>query len=102
LYEFGIRQLDQFRVPTLLGQDEVQQVIEMTFVTPPFLLDFGKAYIDFPPDFSTEVLADWEQERSSLFEPDQWPIVRSLISQLAAIGIYYYDAKPGNVTFART
>lgn len=99
LQEFGIRQLDQFRIPSLLGHDEVRRVIEITFVTPPFLLDFGKAYLDFPPDFSAEVLADWEQERSSLFEVGQWAAVQSLLSQLAAIGVYYYDAKPGNISF---
>jgi hypothetical protein len=76
------------------------QVIEMTFVTPPFLLDFGKTYLDFPPDFSPEVLADWERERRSLFEPGQWDIVQAVLAELASIGIHYYDAKPGNITFA--
>jgi hypothetical protein len=100
LAEFGVRRIDQFQIPQRIGNDESLQVIEMTFVTPPFLLDFGKAYLDFPPDFSSEVLADWEQERSSLFDPGQWPVVQSLISQLTAISIYYYDAKPGNISFA--
>ncbi len=83
----------------LIGEDEARVTIEMTVVTPPFLLDFGKAYINFPPDFTPEVLADWERQRGALFEPDQWPEVKSLLAQLATFGIYYYDAKPGNITF---
>ena len=99
LAEFGVRQIDGFRIPMLIGESEALRAIEMTVVTPPFLLDFGKAYLNFPPDFSREIIGDWERQRSVLFDPDQWPEVKSLLVQLATYGIYYYDAKPGNITF---
>ena len=87
-------------MPSLIGHDAELLVLEMTIVKPPYVLDFGKSYLDQPPDFSAEVLADWETERSSLFEPGQWPKVRTVIAQLRSIGIYYFDAKPANIAFA--
>lgn len=43
----------------------------MDIVSPPFLLDFGKAYLDVPPDYSPEAIADWEAERREIFG-DRW------------------------------
>ena len=84
-----------------LGSLEAQRsiAIEISIVRPPYLLVFGKAYLDQPPDFSPEVLADWEAEKSALFETGQWETVRSLIGQLRTLGIYYFDAKPANIAF---
>ena len=92
--------LGGFKLPSLIGHDAELLVLEMTIVKPPYVLDFGKSYLDQPPDFSAEVLADWEAERSSLFETGQWPKVRTVIAQLRSIGIYYFDAKPANIAFA--
>lgn len=38
------------RVPILIDQDDELLAIEMTIVSPPFVLDFGGAYLDQPPD----------------------------------------------------
>jgi len=45
-----------------------------------------------------EIWTDWENQRRELFE-DRWPQVRLLVSALRRIGIYYMDAKPGNIMF---
>jgi hypothetical protein len=99
LFETGTSYLGEFSVPSLIDHDTELLAIEISIVRPPYLLDFGKAYLDQPPDFSSEVIADWEVEKSALFEPEQWATVKSLIGQLRALGIYYFDAKPANIAF---
>ena len=99
LLESDTSYLDDFSVPSLIDQDFELLAIEISIVRPPYLLDFGKSYLDKPPDFSPEVLADWEAEKSALFEPGQWDQVKSLIGQLRSLGIYYFDAKPANIAF---
>ena len=51
LAERKISKLHGLNVPELLGYDEELLVIEMTIVQPPFLLDFGKAYVDRQPPY---------------------------------------------------
>lgn len=51
LHEIGWEQLHGLNIPHLLNFDNERLVIEMTIVHPPFLLDFGKAYVDRPPPY---------------------------------------------------
>ena len=90
--------IGDFMIPRFIGFDDDLLIVEMGVVFPPFLLDFGKAYLDQPPDYTPEVLADWEAERRELFG-DRWPQVLEALGWLRSYGIYYYDAKPGNITF---
>jgi hypothetical protein len=99
LTEHKIDRINGFDVPQLVDFDERVLTIEMEIVTPPYLLDFGKVYLDIPPDYSPEVLRDWEEERTELFGPERWKVVRKLLASLKMFGIYYYDAKPGNIEF---
>ena len=93
LAELGVEDVGNFAIPCLIGYDEVLWVIEMDIVSPPFLLDFGKAYLDRPPDYPAEAMVDWEAERKELFG-DRWGQVQEALSWLQSYGIYYYDAKP--------
>ncbi|MEM8912921.1 MAG: hypothetical protein AAGC97_14230 [Planctomycetota bacterium] len=68
----------------------------MTIVAPPFILDFGKAYIHRRPDFDAIVMEEYRQERREWFEGN-WDLVESAVSGLEALGIYYWDARPGNI-----
>lgn len=65
-------------------------------VFPPCIIDFAKANVDRPTDFSDDVLRDWREESGELFEKD-WETVESLLEVLNRLGIFYFDAKPGNV-----
>src|SRR5688572_18085551 len=56
LRELSIESVQKHNVPQLLDYDDELLVIEMTIVARPFLLDFGGAYLDHPPDYSAEVL----------------------------------------------
>src|SRR5947207_15845046 len=57
LLENQLIEIEGFHIPQLLRADDELLVIEMTIVEPPFLLDFGGAYLDRPPEFPEEVWA---------------------------------------------
>ncbi|KAA1260513.1 hypothetical protein LF1_30530 [Rubripirellula obstinata] len=88
-----------FTIPRFVNHDDELMIVEMNIVSPPYLIDFGKAHLDRRPDFSDEVMDDYYREREELFEPDQWPIVLEAVSDLESIGIYYLDLRPSNVRF---
>jgi hypothetical protein len=97
--ENNIVELYGFAVPQLVGFDDTLQVIEMKIVTPPYILDFAKVWLDEAPDYPEETLQEHYAHVQELFE-DRTPQVRKLLSALEGFGIYYQDPKPGNITFA--
>lgn len=99
LDQLGVANLEGFSIPQLVGSDDSLLVIEMTIVFPPCILDFAKSYVDHPPDFSQEVLADWQTETELLFGA-RWDVVLSILGWLRNYGIHYFDAKPANIRFA--
>lgn len=98
LRDLGIVDIQGFAVPWLIDYDDTKQIVEMTVVFPPCILDFAKAYTDSPPDFSQEVLRDWQELAIELFDED-WAKAESLLSELRRLGIFYFDANPGNIRF---
>jgi len=87
-----------FNVPQLLRIDEEFRAIEMTIVRPPFLLDFAGAYLDEAPDFSEDVLRQWQEEKAEVFG-ERWPEVTRILAVLEALGIYLRDINPANIFF---
>jgi hypothetical protein len=73
-------------------------VVEMTIVEAPYLLDFGKVYLDAPPDYYADklIMQNWFAECRELFE-DDWTTVNGLLFALQKQGIYYVDPKPANI-----
>ena len=94
----NLRVLDGFAVPEMLGFNDDLLVIEMRIVTPPFILDFAKAWLDGPMEFEEGGHEEWLQDCEDRFESN-WPKVSLLLAALRQFGIYYYDAKPANITF---
>ncbi len=81
------------------GWDDQLMVVEMDLMQhPPYIIDFAKVRIDRPPDFSREVLQQFEAEGSELFD-ENWPTVKSLLAALESFQIYYLDPKPHNIVF---
>ena len=70
----------------------------MTIVTPPFVLDFAGARLDFPPDFSDEIWDDWEAEKREQFG-SRWPEARGVLAALEEFGIYVSDVTTRNIMF---
>ena len=95
LADADIRKIREFEVPALLNHDDALQAIEMGFVNPPFILDFGKAYLA-DPHFPEHVIEEWN-ERMAFWWGDEVKRVRLALFALRQFGIWYYDAKPGNV-----
>ncbi len=98
LREAGITSIEGFNVPQLLGNDDELLVLEMTVVRRPFLLDFGGAYLDRPPEFPEEVWADWAERKKELFGAD-WPTVEDVLCTLRGYGIYLLDVHQRNIAF---
>lgn len=96
--ELNVRKIWRLALPELRGHSDDLQVIEMSIVRPPYLLDFGKVYLDHPPPYfeDYEVIANWRAECEELFE-GRWPEVNHILSELQKYGIYYVDPKPANI-----
>jgi hypothetical protein len=98
LSDLEITHVSGHRVPVLVHHDDDLLALEMTIVSPPIVLDFGGAYLDRPPDYSPEVWADWETEKSELFE-ENWPAVETILADFRLMGIFIADVNPGNIRF---
>jgi hypothetical protein len=97
LKERNIGEICGIHVPVLVNCDDDLLIVEMDIVEPPFLLDFGKAYIDTPPPYTPDQLAAWEQEWTRLFPKKDIPTVRRVVAALRGLGIEYLDQKPQNI-----
>ncbi len=101
LFENGVARLAGFHVPELLDYSNVHCAIEMTIVKPPCILDFGKAYVDSPPEYTAEALAEAEEAERELFSDEEWKQVRLVRAALKRYGIHYFDARPSNIMFPK-
>jgi hypothetical protein len=101
LRDSKVRRIQEFAVPQLIDYDGPLMALEMSIVSPPFLLDFGKVYLDSPPPYwnDAEVMAHWHAEGQENFDT-RWSKVLSVINMLQKYDIYYVDPKPGNIMFA--
>ena len=97
LAELGVEKIDGLAVPRLVGSDDKLLVVEMEIVEPPYLLDFGKAYIDQPSPFTQEELAAYNASLAQYFRKEDIPRVRKICRILAGYGIEYLDARPDNI-----
>lgn len=101
LQKANIKKINSLNIPVLEGYDDNLWVIEMTFVQPPFFLDFGKVRLDRPPSdfYDAQKLANAKQEWRALFG-SRWKEVNLILFQLSnRFGIHYLDPRPGNINF---
>lgn len=93
-----VKQIQGFQVPRLIDYDDSLWVLELSFVRPPYVLDFGRATLgSAPPGFDPES-ADWISEKRRLYG-DRWPEVALLLDALRLMGIYFTDVHKGNICF---
>jgi hypothetical protein len=98
LQDLDLTKIHNCKIPELLEYNDDLWIIEMTIVTRPFCLDFGGAFLEKPPDFSEEVMADWRAEKIEQFGK-HWPEVQQIIAILEVHGIYLMDVHPKNISF---
>lgn len=101
LLKHGVNMIHGLEVPMLEDHQESFRVVEMTFVQPPFILDFGKASLDQPPDYllDPQDLNRFQSQWKAEFG-DRWPDVNAILYTLKSkYGIYYLDPKPQNICF---
>ncbi len=90
--KWGIRQVDAFHIPRLIAFDKSLAVIEMSVVTPPFIVDFASALIEREINRDEE----WHAKMAEDFE-DDWPLVRHALWRLQdEHGISIADVHPRN------
>lgn len=98
LKNLGITRIHGCKLPELIAYDDELLVIEMTVVARPFILDFGGAFLDQPPGFSEEILADWQAEKQEQFGR-RWPEVQTILGILEGYGIFVVDVNPNNISW---
>lgn len=98
LSQKGITEIRGLCIPRYEGCDDKLMVIQMGIVKPPFLLDFGKVYLDNPPDYPPEHQEDQNRRLAELFDDDVKEVKR-VLAALQSHGIYYVDPNPGNIKF---
>lgn len=88
-----------FALPTLVAYDDDLLAIEMTIVSPPFIVDFASARLDIPLDLIEDeghTFFDFVQERFGEQTTDVLGVYEELIVHA---GIYLTDLHPHNIKF---
>ena len=96
LQEHGVQCICDCNVPSLLSFDDELWAVEMTVVSPPYILDFAGAFVDHRPEYPPEILEVWMADKREQFG-DQWSHVRRIVYALERIVIYLTDVNPNNI-----
>jgi hypothetical protein len=94
--EKGFVKANEFHVPRLIESHDDLWIVEMSIVSPPFIVDFAGARLDAPLRFEPEIMAEWLQDKKEEFESD-WPAVKRAMWAFESIGVYLTDVAPRNV-----
>ena len=94
----GVSEVLGFHVPQFIRADDELQVIEMTIVTRPFVVDFAGAYVGAPPEFSGEIWAEWEAEKQEQFGA-RWTTVQAVMGAFEDLSVHLVDVSPNNIAF---
>jgi hypothetical protein len=96
LSEHSVYRLRGFDIPILLDFDETVEVIEMSHVSPPYILDFAAATLGAPPAGFDHEDPHWHAEHARKFGAD-WPEVQRLLDALRQYGVHYTDVHAQNI-----
>lgn len=101
LSEHDVTRIRGLAIPRLLGIDDELFIIEMALVHPPFVVDFGGAYLDEPPTHALDpaIRKSWIEEKQEQFGQN-WRKTQAILAELEKkYGIYVVDVNPGNIQF---
>jgi hypothetical protein len=71
----------------------------MTIVTAPWVIDFGKCYLDTVPPYDRKKLLEQARKMQREFG-DNYSRLAGILWKLKSYGIHYVDAKPSNICFS--
>lgn len=91
----GMVRVNGLNIPTLYGKREVERIVLMDLVQPPFLLDFAGVHFR-PPDFEESVVEYQHGQVRQWYGPNAH-IVYAACESLKKIGIYYTDIRTSNI-----
>lgn len=83
-------------VPRLITFDDTFQVVEMTIVSPPYVLDFAGARLGHRTEFPDDVRRQWVREKRSQFGSN-WKYIPRIVVAFEQMGIHLSDLNPGNI-----
>lgn len=99
LREYGVSEVCDCAVPQLREFDGERLIIEMSYVTSPCVLDFGKAYLDVPRDYTQEARDMWVASIEENFG-DKAGLALQVYNKLAKdYGVYHEDIRHENYQF---
>ena len=99
LGDIGIDEIAGLNVPEMVDHDNDLLIIEMTIVSPPFLLDFASAYLDDPPDWPEDVVAQWHEDLRGRFEGRYDEVLVILAELEGQAGVHLFDVHADNLKF---
>ena len=85
LQRFEVESILGCNLPALLDFNDELQIIEITIVKRPFVLDFGGAYLFQPPDFPEEVMAEWRAEKREQLAAQRAQVLREATAAAGAL-----------------
>jgi hypothetical protein len=95
LAQLRITQLHGLTIPRLINHRDDLKVIEMDFVSAPYLVDFAGVRFD-PPDFPEDTMNHWHATIRSYYGPNA-TVAYAVYESLRRHGIYYMDFRPSNM-----
>ena len=97
----GTSCIGEFTIPRMLGRREDLVVIQISLVTPPFLLDFGKVHLDAPPPHYAD--SQFQERLVNSMRAQfgvRWREVLAALTELeTTFKIYHLDPRVGNFEF---
>jgi hypothetical protein len=98
LQRLRITRLHGLSVPKLIGHRAELNLIQMDFVSAPYLLDFAGVLFR-PPDFPEDTMQRWHEGIQEMFGPNAH-VAYAVYNSLAKHGMYYVDFRPSNLNTA--
>lgn len=99
LKERMIDLIRNFKVPRIMNWSDEHFILEMSIVHVPCILDFGGAYLDFPPQHFLNRDEEWETEKAIEFGTN-WEEAKAIIREIEQrADIWLADINTGNIKF---
>jgi hypothetical protein len=95
----AITAIGGFHVPTMIDYDDDLRVIEMSVVSPPFIVDFASARLDFDPELIEDEGNTLEDFVRSRFDERTDQVMAICHELIARAGIFLTDLHPHNIKF---